>query len=511
MVMLKKCSKKESGFTLVEILVALLLLSLLLGAIGSVVQNASTLNAKAKLRAEAGSLAFKKIQDYINLDFDSLPIGDGLTSYEVEDFSLEAQNEKLANATAKVYSEPASQVSVPTTTSTSYTQAISADTTYVTGGEISSAGQYENDATNDWYYDSRIKDDNYTNYSYSNDTTNTPSPAIDLGSSVIVDTIRVSWFYCGYGADNFRIEAKNSAPRNNSGWTTVVSGLSDNGIACATGVSSQDIDVRSAGAPYRYWRLFMVDAEHPNFSVISELSAFSAGTPSDTVEQNGADASSNPGELYFSSSDLEMSQDGSRGQQSIGMIFNGVNAAQGANIDNAYLNFTADETHSGNVTLLIKAPDVDSASPWSGTFAVDNAVDNDSSDGSVGTTASVVWNPLAWTAGDSGANTQVDVTSIIQELIDRVGWTANNDLALTVQYVSGSSKRVAERFPAPQLVINWTETTVDTVGGYVDADSDGDADNPTLLKVTAVVEYDTFETRQRVEYSSYIRKFGIGD
>ncbi len=504
--------KEESGFSLLEVMVSLFLVSLLLGVMSSIVQNAMSLNAKAKLRSDAGALAFKKIQDYINLDYDSIPIGDDGFAYEVEDFSSEAESLNLRNASAKVYIEPESELQTPTTTSNNYSQVVSADTAFVSGSEIA-AVDYD-DATGDWYRVSRISDNNYSNYTYSryaSSPDNLASPSIDLGSSTVVETIRVNWFSCGYGANNFRVEAKDSNPSSNSGWTTIVSGLSDNGISCSGGSNPQDIDVSSNSTPYRHWRLYFIDAEDDDYAVISELEAFSAAIPGDTVEQNGADASSNPGQLYFSSSDLEMSEDGSRGHQSLGMIFDGVNAAQGATVDNAYLEFTADESDSDSVSLLVRGANVDNASPWSGDYAVDNAVDSDGSDGSTGTIATVSWNPSSWTSGDNGANTQVDVTAIVQEIINRAGWNPGNDIALTVQYVSGSGRRVAERTPAPELVLEWSEEVTSTPGDYVDADLDGDVDNPNLLRATAIITYEAFGKTHTSQYSTFIRKFGVSD
>lgn len=504
--------RKTGGFTLIEVMMSLILISVLLGVMVSIVQNAMTLNAKAKLRSEAGALAFQKIQDYINLGFDSVPIGDGASGYEVENFSVEAESFNLNNASATVYSEPASEIPDSSELVTTHSQSVSADTAYVSGSEINSVGH--DDATNDWQFVHRIRDNVYSNYTYSRfawSPDNLASPSIDLGSAVDVDTIRVNWFVCGYGANNFRIEAKNSSPWSNNGWTTIASGLSDDGISCFSTNNPQDIDVSSNTTPYRYWRLYFVEAEHPNFSVVSELEAFSEATPADLVEQHGADASNSPGALYFSSSDIELTEDGARGQQSIGMIFDDINATQGSTIDNAYIDFTADSSDASSVTLSLKAADVDDASPWTGAYAVDNAVDNDSSDGSIGTTATVTWMPPAWSSGDSGVNTQVEVTSIIQEIVDRLGWVDGNSIALAVQYISGSGKRVAERSPAPQLVLEWSETATSVPGNYVDNNGDGDVDNPTLLRLTSVIEYDAFQTRQRVEYSTFIRKFGVGD
>jgi prepilin-type N-terminal cleavage/methylation domain-containing protein len=510
----KRLQSNQKGFSMVEVLVALSLVSMLISVIYVIIINSTSLNAQTTLRAEAGSLAFKKIQDYINLGYDNIPIGDDAFSYEVEDFSAEAETARLANAQAKVYIEPESILTTATVTdTTNFTQTIAADAAFVSGSEINSVN--EHDATGDYWQSRRIRDDNYTNYTYSAyawNPNNMASPSIDLGSSQVVDTIRVNWYYCGYGADNFRIEAKNNSPNSNSGWTTIVSGLSDNGIPCSTGNNSQDIDVSSNTTPYRHWRLYIIDAEDEDLNVFSELEAFSAGVPGDIVEQQGADASDNPGELYFSSSDLELSEDGSRGQQSIGIIFDDVNVTQAATIDSAYIQFTSDEADSTPVNLLVTGVDRDTAQPWNGSFAVDNAVDNDGSDGSQGTTASTAWTPPSWSAGESGEDTRVDVTAIVQEIVDRVGWSAANDMAFAVQYVSGAGQRVAERDPSPQLVINWSQSTTTTsTGPFEDTDGDGDVDNPTLLRATAVIEYDSQGRRQRVEYATFIRKFGVSD
>ncbi len=509
----KNLESTEQGFSIVEVIVAIIVISILVVIASSVSTSGLSINGRTTLYTDASSLAFKKVQDYANMSFDDIPIGDNVDGYEVEDFSTEAEGIQLRNADAKVLVTPQSVVSTTTTTTeTAYSQQIAADTAYVAGSEIENDD--EDDATGDYYRPSRIGDDNYSNYTYSayaSDPDNMASPSIDLGSAEDVDIIRIDWYTCGYGSDNFRVEAKNSSPNSNSGWTTIVSGLSDNGIPCSIGSHPQDIDVSANSTAYRYWRLFIVDAEDDDYNAFSELEAFSSTVPGDTVEQHGSDASSSPGALYFSSTDLEMSLDGSRGHQSIGMLFDNVTPDHGAQIDNAYLEFTADQANSGSVTLKVSAADVDNASPWTTTYAVDHAVDSDASDGSTGTTATVTWTPAAWSSNEVGADTRVNVTAIVQEIVDRANWDTGNDMAFAVQYVSGADKRTAKRSPAPKLHIEWSEETISTNGnGYVDADSDGDADNPTLLKIDVILEYDSFGNRQKINYSSLVRRNGLG-
>jgi len=496
---------------MVEILVSLAVSSLLLFVMAAVLDNAFQINGKTEKRAEASSLAFKKIQDYINLNYDNIPIGDDIGSYEVEDFSLEADGLNVENAVAKVYVEPESELDASTsTTTTSFNQTVQADSAFVaSGSEINVTNV--NDAAGYHYQPGNISNDDFSDYTYNSGSQgpdNKPMPSIDLGSPQGVDNIRVTWWSCNYGANNFRIEATNGNPNSNSGWTAVVSGLSDGGIACDSN-KTQTVDVSSNSTPYQHWRMFVVDGYHSRWNVISEFEAFSSGVPGDIVEQHGSAASSNPGNLYFSSSDLEMSQDGSRGQQSVGVIFDDIDTPQAATVDNAYIEFSADESNSGFVRLRVSAVNRDDAPAWIGNFAVDNAVDSNNSDGLVGTAAFTNWTPPAWSDGDKGVNTRVDVTAIVQEIVDRSGWQIDNSMAFAVQYVSGSDKRVAERDPAPELVINWSETNT-VVSTYIDADGDGDVDNPTLVRVTAVISYEAYQAKQQVTYSTLVRKFGVG-
>ncbi|MCA9328609.1 type II secretion system protein [Candidatus Saccharibacteria bacterium] len=509
----KKVGSSQNGFSVVEILVALIVVTMLSVAILGVLSGGTSLNARSSLRAEAGALAFKKIQDYINLSYSNVPIGSAGSSYVVEDFSSEAEAKKLKNAEAKVYVKSASVLpATPTPVTTTYSQTVTGNSTYISGSEIDQSNY--NDATGYHYRPQRIADGNYTNYTYnyySPGPDNKPLPSIDLGSNQLVDNIRVTWYGCGYRANNFRIEAKDSSPNSNSGWTTIVSGLNDGGAPCLTD-KTQIIDVSSHTTPHRHWRMYVVDGTDSSWNVISEFEAFSAGTPGDIVEQHGSDASSNPGKLDFSDSTLVMSENGSNGHQSVGMIFDNLNIANGATVTNAYVEFTSEDNQSGAVTLKITGVDLDNAPAWSGNYAVDNAVDSNAADGKTGTTATVTWTPASWSTNEKGTDTRVDVTSILQEIVDRAGWTSNNSVAFAVQNVSGSGHRTAKRTASPELVINWSETVASSSpSAYVDLNGDGEVDNPNLLRVWAIIEYDAFGKRHKVQYETYIRKFGVSD
>ena len=63
----------------------------------------------------------------------------------------------------------------------------------------------------------------------------------------------------------------------------------------------------------------------------------------------------------------------------------------------------------------------------------------------VRTSASVLWTPPPWTVvGQPGANQQtVDISPVIQELVNRPGWSSGNAIAIVI---TGSGKRVAMAF-----------------------------------------------------------------
>ena len=162
----------------------------------------------------------------------------------------------------------------------------------------------------------------------------------------------------------------------------------------------------------------------------------------DAEERNGS-------MMLLASADLELVDDGSR-KQKVGLRFNGITIPQGATITNAYLQFQADETDSGAISLTINGEDVDNAATFTSTPG------NISS--RTLTTASVAWSPPNWTAvGEAGLNQRTsNIASVIQEIVNRPGWSSGNSMALII---SGSGERTAESFNgsfAPQLHLEFT-------------------------------------------------------
>ncbi len=178
------------------------------------------------------------------------------------------------------------------------------------------------------------------------------------------------------------------------------------------------------------------------------------------------------GSIASTSTDLELVYDtwNSQFSQTVGMRFNNLNIPMGATITNAYIQFTVDESGSATTNLTIQGEDHDNAPPFStSNFDVSNRTT---------TTTSVNWSPVPWTViGEAGTDQQTpDLSAIVQEIVNRPGWTPNNSMVLTVTG-TGTGKRTAESYDgvpssAPVLhisydlgvgnsppTVNWTNPT----------------------------------------------------
>lgn len=179
-----------------------------------------------------------------------------------------------------------------------------------------------------------------------------------------------------------------------------------------------------------------------------------------TVDDDAEERLSN-GAMSRRSWDLDIAVGSTGGATDIvGMRFPNITAPDNATIQNAYVQFKADETDSGAIALTITGEDVDDAAQFT---------DSDYDITSRSTTgASVAWSPPAWnTVGEVGADQQTpDISSIIQEILDRPGWTGGNALVIII---TGTGTRTAEAYDgdpsgAPLLHVEWTgSSTTDIV------------------------------------------------
>ncbi|MCH8839938.1 MAG: cadherin-like domain-containing protein [Planctomycetes bacterium] len=173
------------------------------------------------------------------------------------------------------------------------------------------------------------------------------------------------------------------------------------------------------------------------------------------VSTSSDDAEERPfGTVKLTSSDLEMTLDKTN-QQIVGMRFTSLNIPPGASVQNAYLQFQADETGSDPTSLTIYGQAIDNATTFTSTSG------NISSRST--TTASVAWSPVPWnTKDEAGPDQQTpNIAAVIQEIVNRPGWAIGNSLAIIV---TGTGKRTAESFDgvpsaAPRLHVEYVTAT----------------------------------------------------
>ena len=140
------------------------------------------------------------------------------------------------------------------------------------------------------------------------------------------------------------------------------------------------------------------------------------------------------GNMYRNSSDLELIADGSTNQL-IGLRFQNIQIPQGTTIVSAVLEFETDETNSGATSVTIEGEDINDAPQFgNGNSNISNRAR---------TSASVDWNSIpAWNTV-SERHQSPDITSIVQEIVDRGGWSAGSDM---VFIITGSGERTAESY-----------------------------------------------------------------
>jgi hypothetical protein len=145
--------------------------------------------------------------------------------------------------------------------------------------------------------------------------------------------------------------------------------------------------------------------------------------------------------------DLELGQDGTK-PQLVGLRY-ALPVPAGAVIDSAVVQLSVDEVGSDPADLVIQAEAADSAAAF-------QAVSRNLTD-RARTAASVSWAPAPWTTVNARGPDQMtpDVAVVLQEVVDRAGWSAGNSVALLI---SGTGRRTANAFgdgAAAELSLTW--------------------------------------------------------
>ncbi len=170
------------------------------------------------------------------------------------------------------------------------------------------------------------------------------------------------------------------------------------------------------------------------------------------VTNSDDDAEESPsGSVSRGSSDLELVNDGSN--QTVGIRFANIDVPSSANITNAWIQFTVDETNTETTNLTIRGEDTDNSVTFgSSSFNISSRPT---------TSASASWSPPPWnTVGQAGTDQRTtNLSSVIQEIVDRAGWNAGQALSVII---TGTGHRTAESYngstaAAPLLHIEYTQ------------------------------------------------------
>ncbi|PHR49934.1 MAG: hypothetical protein COA32_02030 [Fluviicola sp.] len=195
---------------------------------------------------------------------------------------------------------------------------------------------------------------------------------------------------------------------------------------------------------------------------IDYINVLNGGTTSVVIATGDDDVeefrSGNAGEMYLTSSDLEIGNDGGT-EQYTGVRFIDVDVPQGATISNAKLVFRADETDfaSSQLNIYIQAEDADNSAPYQ-TTNFDLSSRNFSATLYTWAEGSIP----GWNAGT--VYETPDISALVQEVVNRGGWNSGNAMSFVLYSDMGqSSERVADSYeggyPA-ELVFDWTVPAV---------------------------------------------------
>jgi len=174
------------------------------------------------------------------------------------------------------------------------------------------------------------------------------------------------------------------------------------------------------------------------------------------------------GQVDIKSNDLEMCLDQTSSKtlyQLVGMRFY-VDVPKGAEITNAFIQFTSGKHYYKDVTIIFHGEAADNAEAFQET-------DNNISGRPV-TTTSVSWQPGEWNKDEVlDAEKTPDLSSIIQEIVNRDGWKKGNSLVITVSGDLDAEKahtRLAHAYPEdpdylqedklPKLTIEFKSSSV---------------------------------------------------
>jgi hypothetical protein len=172
-----------------------------------------------------------------------------------------------------------------------------------------------------------------------------------------------------------------------------------------------------------------------------------------SIEEDDAEERVPDRVVSLKSADLQLTQDGDT-LQIVGVRFASVDVPPGAIVVSAHIQFSADESSSGQTALAIQGEASDDAGPL--------LKDVGNLSGRARTAGAVPWEPAPWVMGASGPDQRTpSLVSLVQEIVDRPGWETGNAMVFVI---SGAGQRTAHASHgspdrAPRLELEYVIST----------------------------------------------------
>ncbi|MBK69229.1 MAG: hypothetical protein CMF54_05505 [Legionellales bacterium] len=154
---------------------------------------------------------------------------------------------------------------------------------------------------------------------------------------------------------------------------------------------------------------------------------------------------------------LVLGDDAQNGNQTVGLRFTSVDVPNGVTVKEAHIEFKSKGTSTGAATYTIEGIKADNIGQFT-------AAANDVS-GKPKTSASTTWTMSGTNAEDDWdqadtAYQSADLTSIVQEIVNRSGWSRKNNMGFVI---TGTGTRIAESYDsdpskAPRLVVKYDDS-----------------------------------------------------
>lgn len=235
----------------------------------------------------------------------------------------------------------------------------------------------------------------------------------------------------------------------------------------------------------------------------------------DTVHEEQTNGTTQNAVCSNSNNDLEFhTGNENSGTQNIGVEFDNVTIPPGATITDAYIQFRSRGINgtggtsaqlSQSLTTRIRAFDTNSKSDF--TCPGNNQLNNTSAL----TTQTVDWAMPAWsTQNQQGSAQQTpNITSLVQAVVDRSGWSSGNSMGFHFARVSGSGLRNASKLNQNhlQLYVEWTTgatSTPATNGTTVTqwSDQTANANHLLLANGNPLLRTNTLNSKQVIEFQA---------